>query len=32
VPAAGAVGLDTTLWLLDEDAAAKLPSRTAEQS
>ena len=27
VPAAGAVGLETTLWLLDEEAAAKLPSR-----
>ncbi|MEE3749914.1 6-phosphogluconolactonase [Mycobacterium intracellulare] len=26
VPAAGAIGLDTTLWLLDEDAASKLPS------
>ncbi|ASW91004.1 6-phosphogluconolactonase [Mycobacterium marseillense] len=26
VPAAGAVGLDSTLWLLDEDAASKLPS------
>lgn len=26
VPAAGAVGLDTTLWLLDEEAAAKLPA------
>jgi len=25
VPAAGAIGLDTTLWLLDEEAAAKLP-------
>ena len=25
VPAAGAIGLDTTLWLLDEAAAAKLP-------
>ncbi|OBK71661.1 6-phosphogluconolactonase, partial [Mycobacterium sp. 1165178.9] len=25
VPAAGAIGQDTTLWLLDEDAAAKLP-------
>ncbi len=29
VPAAGAIGLETTLWLLDEDAAAKLPSRHA---
>lgn len=27
IPAAGAVGLDTTLWLLDEEAAAKLPAR-----
>lgn len=26
IPAAGAVGLETTLWLLDEDAAAKLPA------
>jgi 6-phosphogluconolactonase len=26
IPAAGAVGLETTLWLLDEEAAAKLPS------
>jgi len=26
VPAAGAIGLDTTLWLLDEEAAAKLPA------
>ena len=25
VPAAGAVGLETTLWLLDEEAASKLP-------
>jgi 6-phosphogluconolactonase len=25
VPAAGGVGLQTTLWLLDEEAAAKLP-------
>jgi 6-phosphogluconolactonase len=25
VPAAGAIGLETTLWLLDEQAAAKLP-------
>jgi 6-phosphogluconolactonase len=25
VPAAGAIGLETTLWLLDEEAAAKLP-------
>jgi len=27
IPAAGAVGLETTLWLLDEGAAAKLPGR-----
>jgi 6-phosphogluconolactonase len=26
IPAAGAVGLETTLWLLDEAAAAKLPA------
>src|SRR6516162_4296974 len=26
IPAAGAVGLETTLWLLDEQAAAKLPA------
>ncbi|CKN30788.1 6-phosphogluconolactonase [Mycobacterium tuberculosis] len=26
VPAAGAVGRQNTLWLLDRDAAAKLPS------
>ena len=25
VPAAGAIGLSTTLWLLDQEAAAKLP-------
>ena len=25
IPAAGAIGLETTLWLLDEDAAAELP-------
>lgn len=25
VPAAGAIGLETTLWLLDKEAAAKLP-------
>jgi 6-phosphogluconolactonase len=30
IPAAGAVGLETTLWLLDEEAAAKLPSRPAD--
>jgi len=28
VPAAGAVGLETTLWLLDEEAAAKLPAHS----
>jgi 6-phosphogluconolactonase len=28
VPAAGAIGLQTTLWLLDEAAAAKLPSES----
>jgi 6-phosphogluconolactonase len=27
IPAAGAVGLETTLWLLDEDAASKLPGQ-----
>jgi 6-phosphogluconolactonase len=27
VPAAGAIGLETTLWLLDEEAAAKLPDK-----
>ncbi len=27
VPAAGAIGLETTLWLLDEEAAGKLPAR-----
>ncbi len=27
VPAAGAIGQETTLWLLDEEAAAKLPAR-----
>ena len=26
VPAAGAIGLEATLWLLDEEAAAKLPA------
>ncbi|HEV7580655.1 MAG TPA: 6-phosphogluconolactonase [Mycobacterium sp.] len=30
IPAAGAVGLETTLWLLDEEAAAKLPARPAQ--
>jgi len=25
IPAAGAIGLETTLWLLDEEAAAELP-------
>ncbi len=28
LPAAGAIGLETTLWLLDEDAAAKLPRQS----
>lgn len=28
VPAAGAVGRDATVWLLDEEAASKLPSRS----
>lgn len=28
VPAAGAIGLETTLWLLDEEAAAKLPDQS----
>jgi 6-phosphogluconolactonase len=32
IPAAGAIGLDTTLWLLDEEAATKLPSRQGQQS
>jgi 6-phosphogluconolactonase len=27
MPAAGAIGLETTLWLLDEEAATKLPGR-----
>lgn len=27
IPAAGAVGFETTLWLLDEEAAAKLPGQ-----
>ncbi len=27
IPAAGAIGLETTLWLLDEAAATKLPNR-----
>ena len=26
IPAAGAIGLETTLWLLDQDAASKLPA------
>ncbi|WP_144207079.1 6-phosphogluconolactonase [Mycobacterium tilburgii] len=30
VPAAGAVGLDTTLWLLDREAAAQLPARPGQ--
>ena len=28
IPAAGAVGRETTLWLLDEQAAAKLPGQS----
>lgn len=32
VPAAGAIGQETTLWLLDEEAAAKLPSRSGQSS
>ena len=32
IPAAGAVGLETTLWLLDEEAASKLPSRQEQSS
>ena len=28
IPAAGAIGLETTLWLLDEEAAAELPARS----
>lgn len=32
VPAAGAIGQETTLWLLDEEAAAKLPSRPGQPS
>jgi 6-phosphogluconolactonase len=28
IPAAGAVGLEATLWLLDEEAAAKLPGQS----
>ncbi|MGA7052548.1 MAG: 6-phosphogluconolactonase, partial [Mycobacterium sp.] len=28
IPAAGAVGLETTLWLLDKEAAAKLPGQS----
>lgn len=31
IPAAGAVGSETTLWLLDEEAAARLPSRSSDQ-
>jgi 6-phosphogluconolactonase len=30
IPAAGAVGLETTLWLLDEEAAAKLPGNPGQ--
>ncbi|WP_102417860.1 6-phosphogluconolactonase [Mycobacterium sp. 4858] len=32
VPAAGAIGQETTLWLLDEEAAAKLPPRPGQPS
>lgn len=32
IPAAGATGLDTTLWLLDEGAASKLPARPEHSS
>ncbi len=32
VPAAGAFGQETTLWLLDEEAAAKLPARPGQSS
>ena len=32
VPAAGAIGQETTLWLLDEEAAAKLPSRPGQST
>ncbi len=28
IPAAGAIGLETTLWLLDKEAAAKLPGQS----
>jgi 6-phosphogluconolactonase len=30
IPAAGAVGLETTLWLLDEEAASKLPANPGQ--
>jgi 6-phosphogluconolactonase len=30
IPAAGAVGQETTLWLLDEEAAAKLPANPGQ--
>lgn len=30
IPAAGAIGLETTLWLLDQEAAAKLPGRPGQ--
>jgi len=32
IPAAGAVGLETTLWLLDEAAAAKLPAERPREA
>lgn len=32
VPAAGAIGRETTLWLLDEEAASKLPARPGQSS
>jgi 6-phosphogluconolactonase len=32
VPAAGAIGLETTLWLLDEEAAANLPAQPGQSS
>jgi len=32
IPAAGAIGAETTLWLIDEAAAAKLPTRPGQPS
>ena len=32
IPAAGAIGAETTLWLLDEAAAAKIPTRPGQPS